>query len=205
MVAFDGGLVEVRWHGRGGQGAVTAAEILAHAAINEGKYAQASPSFGPERRGAPVLAYNRISDQPILLRCEVYEPDIVVVIDTSLIKTVNVMQGLRPGGLLILNTSKSPDEVKSMLLDASTPEQVRHLVKPDIRLVTVNALRIALETIGIPIVNTSMLGAFVKATNIVGLEHVVECVKERFGKKAGEMNANAVLRAYEETRVEGEE
>lgn len=183
-------LIEVRWHGRGGQGAVTAAEILAHAAINEGKYAQAFPSFGPERRGAPVLAFNRFDEKPIWTRSDVYEPDVVVVLDPTLLKTVNVVEGLKPNGILILNTSKKPEEVKEKYGFKSN-------------FAVVNATRIALDIIGVPIVNTSMLGAFVKATKILKLDSVLEAVKERFKGKIGERNINAVTRAYHETTIVG--
>src|SRR5512136_30481 len=105
-------MVEIRWHGRGGQGAVTSAEILAEAAISEGKYAQAFPSFGPERRGAPVLAFVRISaDQPIRVRSSITEPDIVVVLDPGLLRIVNVAAGLKPGGVVIINTIKNAAQI----------------------------------------------------------------------------------------------
>jgi 2-oxoacid:acceptor oxidoreductase gamma subunit (pyruvate/2-ketoisovalerate family) len=184
-------MIEVRWHGRGGQGAVTAAEILAHAAINEGKYAQAFPSFGPERRGAPVVAFNRFDEKPIWTRSDVYEPDVVVVLDPTLLKNVNVVEGLKSNGSVILNTSKKPGEVKE-----------KYGFK--FRTATVNATRIALDVIGIPVVNTAMLGAFLKATNILKLDSVLEAVKERFTGKIGEKNVEAVIRAYKETVLVGE-
>lgn len=105
-------MIEIRFHGRGGQGAVTSAELLALAAIEEGKYAQAFPSFGPERRGAPVLAFCRISDEPIKIRANIYEPDIVVVLDASLLKIVNVASGLKPEGILVTTSNNSPEKVK---------------------------------------------------------------------------------------------
>ncbi|RLI26855.1 MAG: hypothetical protein DRO52_01860 [Candidatus Hecatellales archaeon] len=178
-------MIEIRWHGRGGQGAVTAAEILAHAAIGEGKYAQAFPSFGPERRGAPVLAFNRIDDKPIWVRSDVYEPDIVAVLDPSLLATVNVLEGLKPEGVVIVNTKESLDRVKATLNFQG-------------KVAVVNATDIALEVLKLPIVNTAMIGAFVKATGVVRLESVVEAVVERFGK-AGKLNAEAVRKAYEAT------
>jgi len=182
-------MIEVRWHGRGGQGAVTAAEIIAHAAINEGKYAQAFPSFGPERRGAPVVAFNRFDDRPIWVRSEVYEPNVVVVLDSNLLKNVNVVEGLKPNGILVLNTIKKPEESKKPFLNVS--------------LVTVNAKKIALDVLGIPIVNTAMAGAFVKATNIVKLDSLYEAVKKRFRGKAGERNVKMIKQAYEEAVVLG--
>ena len=106
-------LIEIRWHGRGGQGSVTSAELLAQAAISEGKYAHAFPSFGPERRGAPVLAFVRISnEQPIKIRAEVTQPDIVVVLDSSLLRIVNVTSGLKANGIVVINTRKQADELK---------------------------------------------------------------------------------------------
>ncbi len=181
-------MIEVRWHGRGGQGAVTAAEILAHAAINEGKYAQAFPSFGPERRGAPVLAFNRFDDKPIWVRSNVYEPDVVVVLDPGLLASVNVLSGLKEGGLLIINHRKSLEEVKAMLGLKG-------------KVAVVNATQIALEILKVPIVNTAMVGAFVKATGVVSLDSVIHAVKERFPGKMGELNADAVRKAYELTVV----
>ena len=106
-------MIEIRFHGRGGQGAVTSAELLALAAIGEGKYAQAFPSFGPERRGAPVVAFCRISDQPIKIRANIYEPDIVVVLDASLLKIVNVAAGLKPKGIIVTTSKDSPEKVKA--------------------------------------------------------------------------------------------
>src|SRR5512139_4232324 len=106
-------MIEIRWHGRGGQGAVTAAELLAHAAINQGKYAQAFPSFGPERRGAPVQAFNRVdTKEPVRLRVDITEPDFVVVLDPNLLRQVKVTAGLREGGIVIVNTRKTADEIK---------------------------------------------------------------------------------------------
>ena len=176
-------MIEIRWHGRGGQGAVTAAELLAHAAINQGWYAQASPSFGPERRGAPVLAFNRVDSEPIGIRSEVYEPDVVIVMDASLLKIVNVAEGLKDGGVVVINTRKSLNELKKE-------------VGLKCRLAVVDAKKIAQETIGVPIVNTTMLGAAVRVIGLVDLHYVVEAVKERFGDKAGEANAQAVIRGF---------
>jgi len=182
------GLVEIRWHGRGGQGAVTSAELMARAAINEGKYAQAFPSFGPERRGAPVQAFVRIdSRRPIRIRAEIREPDVVVVLDPSLLSIVNVAAGLKPGGMVIVNTRKDAEQIsKEFGINAS--------------LATVNATRIAKELLGVPITNTTMVGAVVKSTGLVELESLVEPLKSRFGRMA-ERNINVMRRAYEETVV----
>ena len=180
-------LVEIRWHGRGGQGAVTSAELLARAAINEGKYAQAFPSFGPERRGAPVLSFVRISNEQIRIRAEITEPDVVVVLDPSLLRMINVTSGLKDKGTLVINTRKSAEEIK-------TEFDIKQ------RLATVDATKIARETLGVPITNTTMIGALLKTTDVVDLESLVEPVKERFHRLA-DRNINAMKRAYEETMV----
>ena len=181
-------LIEIRWHGRGGQGAVTSAELVAQAAIIEGRYGQAFPSFGPERRGAPVQAFVRVNDsQPIKIRAEITEPDFVVVLDPGLLAVVNVTAGLKREGTVIINTRKTPD-------------QIREEFNLKFRLATVNATRIAKETIGVNIVNTTMVGALVKASNLVKMESLVEPLKIRFGKLA-EKNYASALRAYEETLV----
>lgn len=184
-------MVAVRWHGRGGQGAVTAAEILAKAAINEGRWAQAFPAFGPERRGAPVLAFTRISDKPITIRSEVYEPDVVVVLDSSLLKVVDVKAGLKDGGTAVLNTKAEPSEVKKKM-------------KLKGKVAAVDATTIAIETLGKPITNTAIIGALVKATELVQIESVIETTKEVFPGDVGIKNANAIKRAYEEVKIEGE-
>ena len=180
--------VEIRWHGRGGQGAVTSAELVALAAIEEGKFAQAFPSFGPERRGAPVLAFNRVSmSSPIRIRAAVTSPNIVVVLDPGLLYITDVTSGLKPGGILVINSSQSVDDVKS---EFSGPW----------KLAVVNAATIARELLGVPIVNTTMLGALVKATGIVSLESLHEPIKERFGARA-KNNIDACARAYNDTIV----
>jgi len=181
-------LIEIRWHGRGGQGAVTSAELLAQAAISEGKYAQAFPSFGPERRGAPVIAFVRISpQQPVRIRADIREPDVVVVLDPSLTAIVDITSGLKPAGMVVLNTRKDAEQVRKELGINSS-------------LATVDATRIAREVLGIPITNTTMVGALIKATGVVSLESLVEPLKRRFGRLA-ERNIDAMRRAYEETVV----
>jgi pyruvate ferredoxin oxidoreductase gamma subunit len=178
-------MIEVRIHGRGGQGAVTSAELLALAAIEEGKYAQGFPSFGPERRGAPVVAFARVNDQTIRLRSKIYQPDVAVVLDPSLLKIVDPSQGLKNGGLLILNTNRSI-------------EQIRTQFGYQVRLAAVDADLIAREELGLPIVNTTMLGALVRSTGIVQLDSLVSPLKGRFGRGA-ERNLKALRRAFEET------
>ncbi len=181
-------LIEIRWHGRGGQGAVTSAELLAQAAISEGKYAQAFPSFGPERRGAPVLAFVRISGQePIRIRAEIAQPDIVVVLDPGLLSIVNVTSGLKENGMLVINTKKSFQDIEAQ-------------IKTKCRLAKVDAATIAREVLGVPITNTTMVGALIRATGVVELEFLVEPLRKRFGRLA-ERNINAMQKAYEETQV----
>ena len=178
-------MIEIRFHGRGGQGAVTSAELLAMAAIGEGKYAQAFPSFGPERRGAPVVAFCRISDQPIKIRANIYEPDIVMVLDSTLLKLVNIAGGLKQNGLIIITSQ-------------DTPEKVRELFGIKNRLAVVDATKIAMEILGVPITNTTMLGALVKASEIVKKESFISPFKERFGRIA-ERNISAFNKAYQDT------
>ena len=179
-------MIEIRWHGRGGQGAVTASNILASAAIREGKYAQAFPSFGVERRGAPVEAYTRIDDKPIYLRTKIYEPDVVVILDPSLLQEVDVASGLKKGGIMVINTTHTPQEVKKMV------------GRDDISVWVVNATNIALETLKVPIVNTAILGALVRATNLVSLDSILEEVKKAVPPRTIESNLEAVRRAYNE-------
>ena len=185
-------LFEVRWHGRGGQGAVTSAELVAQAAIIEGRYGQAFPSFGPERRGAPVLAFVRVSnDKPIRIRAEITIPDVIVVLDPGLLSVVNVTAGLKPDGTAVINTRKTPDEIRSEF-------GIKH------RLATVNATQIAKEILGVNIVNTTMVGALLKATDLVKIESVYEPLKGRFGKLA-DKNFASMKKAYEETVVKEKE
>ncbi len=184
-------IIEIRWHGRGGQGAVTASELVAVAAIKEGKYALAFPEFGAERRGAPVRAYTRITAETTLIpRTPVLEPDIVVVLDSGLLGLPDVLQGIKKGGLLLVNTKAKPSELRARLGCSS-----------DIRVATVDATGIALETIRAPIVNTAILGALVRASNVVSLENIIEAVKERFPGRVGEVNVEAVKKAYEKVEV----
>jgi len=181
-------LVEIRWHGRGGQGAVTSAELLARAAISEGKHAQAFPSFGPERRGAPVLAFVRISArEPIRVRAGIAEPDVVVVLDPSLLGIAHVTSGLKASGMAVVNTKKSAEELRKEF-GISQP------------LATVDATHIAREILGVPITNTTMVGAVIRATGIVNLDSLIEPLEHRFDRLA-ERNIRAMQRAYEETLI----
>lgn len=182
-------MIEIRLHGRGGQGAVTSAELVAEAAINEGKYAQAFPSFGPERRGAPVRAFIRVDSTAIRLRNEIEEPDIVVVLDPTLISVVNVTEGLKKDGIVIFNTSKSIAEVKK-----------EYGIKA--RIATVNATKIAQEFLGRPIANTTMLGALIKVTGVITVDSLKEAFGHRFGK-LGAKNFLSCQTAYSQTTMEG--
>jgi pyruvate ferredoxin oxidoreductase gamma subunit len=183
-------MLEIRFHGRGGQGAVTSAELIAIAAINKGNCAQAFPSFGPERRGAPVVAFCRVDDKKINIRAKVYNPDVVIVLDPGLVELLDPSEGMKDGGILITNTKKSP-------------ESMDKLSNPSIRVATVDANRIAMEELGRVIVNTTMIGAFIKATGIITIEDIREPLLERFGAKLGARNMKALERAYNEVVIKG--
>lgn len=180
-------MIEIRFHGRGGQGAVTAAELLAQAAIADGKYAQGFPNFGPERRGAPVTAFLRVSDTPIYLRERIDSPDAIVVLDRTLIDMVNVTHGLILGKTAIINAA--PDQ-------ADVLENIGRCYKVGL----VDANRIALSTLGVSITNTAIIGALVKVMGLVPLDALVDPVKKRFGRLA-EKNLLAMRRAFDETRL----
>jgi pyruvate ferredoxin oxidoreductase gamma subunit len=181
-------MLEIRFHGRGGQGAVTSVELLALAAIGEGKFAQGFPSFGPERRGAPVMAFLRIDDHHIRLRCKIASPDVILILDPSLIRIQKPAADLKPGGTIVLNSNKSPAEVRKEY-------GFKH------RLALVDANTIAREVLGVPITNTTMLGALLKATGVVSLEAMGQPLQERFGPLAVK-NLNALKAAYEKTLIE---
>ena len=173
-------LKEIRIHGRGGQGSVTAAEVLAKAAFKDGLVSQALPAFGSERMGAPVRAFCRVSDKAIRSRTEIRTPDYCIVQDPTLLETVNVFEGLKPGGMVVLN-SERPETVK---------------VPAGVSMKAVAGTRIAQEVIGRPIPNMVMVGAFAGSTGLVTLESLKAAVKERFGGKVGDLNAEAVEKAY---------
>jgi len=173
-------ILEIVIHGRGGQGAVTAAELLAVSAFKDGKFTQAFPKFGPERRGSPVQSYCRISKDFITLRTQVYSPDHVIVLDDSLPRTVDITKGLSRNGIILINSDR---KAKFNGFDVYT----------------VDANKIAMEVLGRPIVNTVMLGAFAKATGLISLENLIESVKERFEGELRKKNVRAVKRAYGET------
>ncbi len=185
---------EIRWHGRGGQGVVTAAKLLAESALEQDKYFQAMPEYGAERMGAPIQAFTRISDEPITLHCNITDPNIIVVLDETLLSVINVADGLTDEGVILINSDSPPEKVRGNL----------KLSKG--KVYTVNATQIAKETIGRPIPNTPMLGALIKVTGIINLENVLEHLKKSFGKKFSQdiidANINAVKRAYEEVAAE---
>jgi len=184
-------ILEVRWHGRGGQGAWTASELLARAAISEGKYIQSFPEFGPERMGAPVTAFTRISNEPIRLHCAVSNPDVVAVLDPSLLKSVKVADGLsEKGGNIIVNTKEQPAEIRKQLSSEKG------------KLWTVPASEISLKILGMSITNTAMLGAVARVTGIVTLETIEKMVKGRFRPDVAEKNFAVVKEAYEEVKTE---
>ena len=181
-------IIEFRWHGRGGQGAWTASELLARTALKEGKYIQSFPEFGPERMGAPVAAFTRISAKPIRIHCAVYEPDVVVVLDPTLLKTVPVASGLADDGTIIVNSTESPDNVRKQLnSDKGT-------------LWVIPATEIALNILGLPITNTALLGTVAKATNIVSLDTIEQTVKDRFRTDLAEKNFAVIKKAYQEAK-----
>ncbi len=183
---------EIRWHGRGGQGAKTAALLLGEAAINAGKFVQAFPEYGPERMGAPVASYDRIADEEIPIHSPIINPDAVVVLDETLIDSVDVTKGLsEKDGVLIVNTPFTKEEIQKKLTWKG-------------KIIVIDASKIALETIGKPIPNTPMMGALVAATNIMDINHLVEDTKHKLEKKFRtkpeviEGNLQAIKRAYEE-------
>ncbi|MHA1237758.1 MAG: 2-oxoacid:acceptor oxidoreductase family protein [Candidatus Odinarchaeia archaeon] len=182
-------MIEIRFHGRGGQGAWTATQLLAQAALLENKHVQSFPSFGPERAGAPMEAYVRLSEETIKVHSGIYHPDIVVVLDPTLIDAVNVTRGLEPGGKIIINSKETPEEVKKKL-DASN----------NIEVWTVPATTISVEILGRDIPSTAMLGALIKASPLVKIESLLQVTCERFKGKIGEANKRLIKRAYEEAR-----
>ena len=187
--------VEIRWHGRGGQGAKTACLLLADAAFSSGKYVQGFPEYGPERMGAPITAYNRISDERCTVHSNIYDPDFVVVVDETLIESVDVTKGLNPDGAIIINTSKTPDEVR--------PELGGYTGK----VATIDAAKISEEIMGKNFPNTPMLAAAVKVSGVVDADKFVQDMEASFKHKfatkpqvvAG--NMTVLTRSMEEVQV----
>jgi 2-oxoacid:acceptor oxidoreductase gamma subunit (pyruvate/2-ketoisovalerate family) len=178
-------LVEIRFHGRGGQGAWTASLLLAQAGLTEEKYIQSFPAFGPERAGAPITAFTRISEEPIYLHCSVYEPDVVVVLDPTLLGP-SVVEGLKPETKVVVNTDQSPEEVKAGMG-----------VKEG-KWFALDATSLALKILGRPITNTAMLGAVVKVAGMVKLDSLLHVAGERFSGRIGELNKELIETAYKE-------
>ena len=175
-------LIEIRWHGRGGQGAKTASLLLADAAFNTGKYIQGFPEYGPERMGAPITAYNRISDKPITIHSNIYEPNYVVVVDDTLLESVPVTAGLKKEGAIVINTTKSPEYLKEKLNGY------------DGNIYTIDARKVSEETLGKYFPNTPMLAAIVKVTGIMSdeafLEDMKGSFKHKFAKKSEVIEGN---------------
>lgn len=174
-------ILEIRFHGRGGQGAVTAARILAIAANNEGKFSQAFPAFGPERRGAPVQAFTRIDDRPITLRTQIYEPNYVIVLDPSLLTCVDIEEGLKKDGLVLINGTNT------CLANVET----KHTA-------CFNVTQLALEVLKRPIVNTAMLAMFAKQSGVIKQRSLEDAIMEVYSGKIGEKNVELVKRIWKE-------
>jgi len=177
--------IEIRWHGRGGQGIVSVSRLLADAALLENKYVQSFPEFGPERSGAPVRGFTRISDAPVRIHSQIYYPNIVVVVDPTLLNK-NVTSGLTENGIVVANTERAPEELQNTL-------SVRKA-----QVYTVDARRIALDVLGRPIYNTAMLGALIKVAPVTSLDSAGKVIKERFPGTLGEKNVEAMKRGHVE-------
>jgi len=189
-------IFEIRWHGRGGQGAKTAALLFGDAALSTGKYIQAFPEYGPERMGAPVQAFNRLSDKPITIHSGITSPDIVIVLDPTLMKSIDVTAGLPEDGILLVNTNKSPQEIRKELNIEGK------------KIATCDAYKISEETIGKKIPNTPMLGALISVSGILDFDHMLKDTEDKLSKKfAGRPeivkgNINSMKRAFEEVKTE---
>ena len=188
-------VVEIRWHGRGGQGAKTASLLLADAAFNSGKYVQGFPEYGPERMGAPITAYNRISTERSTVHSNIYEPDYVVVVDETLLHSVDVTKGLSPEGAIVINTDKTPDEVRPQLKGYTG------------KVCTIDAGKISEETIGKNFPNTPMLAAIVQVSRVVDPEQFLKDMEASFKHKFAtkpqviEGNLKALKRSMEEVHI----
>jgi pyruvate ferredoxin oxidoreductase gamma subunit len=189
-----GKLTEIRWHGRAGQGIVTAGELLAEGALEAGMYFQAFPDYGPERMGAPIKSYTRISDEPIDVHYQILTPEVVVVVNPNLLGVVDVTEGLVEDGVVIVNTPETAEKTREML----------ELKGSKVRVFTVDATGLALETLKRDIPATLMLGAIIRATGLVDLDNTVHTVREKLGAKLRgeivEANVKALRRAYEEVK-----
>lgn len=183
-------LIELCWYGRGGQGAVTAAKLLAESALSEGKFIQAFPEYGPERTGAPVRSFNRISLTPIRLHSQIKKPGILIVLNPTLLDTINISNGITAGGTVIVNTTDSPEKLRE------------YLGLKDGRIFTIDATKISVEKLGKNIPNMPMLGALIKATGVVQLQTVIDRFRaeyaHKFSKEVLEGNIDAIKKAYQE-------
>ena len=186
---FARGITEFRWHGRGGQGVVTSNQMLGKAALAEGNYIQAFPEFGPERTGAPVRAFLRISKAPIQVYAQVYHPDVVVCIDSTLLDVLDPAEGLKDDGTLVLNTDKEPASIR------------RKFDFKGGKVVTVDASTIAMEVLGRPFYNMPTMAAAVSATGVVAVDTVIAEVLNRYPGKVGELNKVAIERAVKEANI----
>jgi pyruvate ferredoxin oxidoreductase gamma subunit len=186
-------LVEIRWHGRGGQGTVTAAKVLADACISGGRYVQAFPEYGPERAGAPLRAYNRISDKELRLHCPVVHPQVICIVDATLLDAINVAEGATDDAIFIVNTTADPSDVRKKLG-----------TKDSQKVYAVDATKIAIDEIGRALPNAAMLGTVAKTTGLVALDSLLEDVKKSFGSKFAQKiidgNLKAVNRGFEEVK-----
>jgi pyruvate ferredoxin oxidoreductase gamma subunit len=183
--------VEIRWHGRGGQGTVTAAKVFADACLSGGRHVQAFPEYGPERAGAPLRAFNRISDRELRLHCPVLNPNIVVVVDATLLDSIDIAAGVSDDGAFIINSSRDPRELREKL----------H-AKASQRVFTIDATKIAVDTIGRPMPNATLVGALTRVSGLITIEAAMLDVEKSFGKKFSrkiiEGNIDATKRGYEE-------
>jgi pyruvate ferredoxin oxidoreductase gamma subunit len=185
--------VEMRWHGRGGQGTVTAVKVFADACLSGGRYVQAFPEYGPERAGAPLRAFNRVSDKPLRLHCPVTKPNIVVVVDATLLDSVKITDGTPDDAAFIVNSSKDPKDIR---------EKIK--AKPTQKIFTIDATKISIETIGRPMPNASLVGTVAKVSGLLSLEAALIDVKKSFGEKFPQKiidgNLEATRRGYEEVK-----
>ena len=182
-------IFEIRIHGRGGQGAKTASQFIVEAALEKGKHIQSFPEYGPERAGAPMKAFARISDKQISTYAPVVNPDVVIVIDPTLLNSVDVTEGLLDNGILLVNTS-------------STPEEIKKKIKFNGKCMTVDATKISLEAVGKNLPNTPMIGALIKATNCIELKDIEDSIKQKFLKKLGELKTQATIDAVRKAHDE---
>ena len=184
-------MTEIRWHGRGGQGAKTAAQLVAQVALEEGKFSQGFPDYGPEREGAPMRGYTRVSEEPVRVHSAVYTPDIVIVLDPSLLDSVDVTEGLKEGGAVLVNSPMAPAEMREKL-------GVKNA-----KVYTVDASQISIDEIGRPIPNTPMMGALMRIMPLLKLETILADVEKKFKSKGDQVvqgNFRAIRRAYEEVK-----